>query len=221
MLFVRSLILKRLMTILKEQGLDSKTLSLIKETLTNTKSKVKFMGEISEPFEIKTGVRQGDGLSPLLFNCVLKKVIQEWRKRKNELNVDQPISLGRTDIKIDCLAFADDLAILARDIPTAQKQIEILKEIAEKVGLQVSFEKTEYMTCLKTAPKYMNTKYGKIKRVSQFKYLGEIIQDTGLEKEANQVRGQKMGTAFRLTQNIYNKKSISQIHKTQTLQYGS
>ena len=130
--------------IFKEQGLDPKTLALIKETLTNTKSKVKFMGEPSEPFEIKTGVRQGDGLSPLLFNCVLEKVIQEWRKQKIEHNVDQPIKLGRTNIKVDCLAFADDLAILARDTSTAQKQIEILTETAEKVGLQISFEKTEY-----------------------------------------------------------------------------
>lgn len=198
-----------LFQILKEQGLDLKTLALIKETLTNTKSKVKFMGELSEPFEIKTGVRQGDGLSPLLFNCVLEKVIQEWRMQKVEQKVDQPIKLGRTNVKVDCLAFADDLAILTRDTATAQKQIEILKEIAEKVGLQISFEKTEYMANLKHAPKFLNTKYGKIKRVHQFKYLGEIIQESGLEKIANEARCQKMTTAFRLTQNIYNKKSIS------------
>lgn len=202
-----------LFQILKEQGLDLKTLAIIKETLTDTKSKVKFMGHISEPFEIKTGVRQGDGLSPLLFNCVLEKVIQEWRKQKIENNVDQPIKLGRTNIKVDCLAFADDLAILTRDIDTAQKQIEILKEIADKVGLQISFEKTEFMTCLKTAPKFLNTKYGKIRRVSQFKYLGEIIQESGLEKDANEARCQKMATAFRLTQNIYNKKSLSKYTK--------
>ena len=202
-----------LFQILKEQGLDLKTLALIRETLTDTKSKVKFMGEISQPFQIKTGVRQGDGLSPLLFNCVLEKVIKEWRKQKIENKLDQPIKLGRTNIKVDCLAFADDLAILARDVDTAQKQIEILKETAEKVGLQISFEKTEYMTCLKTAPKYMNTKYGRIKRVSQFKYLGEIIQESGLEKAANEARCQKMATAFRLTQDIYNKKSLSKYTK--------
>ena len=62
-------------------------------------------------------------------------------KQKSELNINQPIKLGRTNIEIDCLAFADDLAILTRDICTAQKQIEILKEVAEKVGLQKSFVK--------------------------------------------------------------------------------
>lgn len=171
------------------------------------------MGEISEPFAIKTGVRQGDGLSPLLFNCVLEKVITEWREQKLSQNIDQPIKLGRSDIKVDCLAFADDLAILTRDVTTAQKQIEILKEVAEKVGLQISFEKTEYMTCNKQAPKFLNTKYGEIRRVSQFKYLGEIIQENGLEKAANKLRCQKIATAFRLTQNIYNKKSLSKFSK--------
>ena len=69
------------------------------------------------------------------------------------------------------------------------------------------------MTCHKSAPKFMNTKYGKIKRVSHFKYLGEIIQESGLEKVANEARCQKMTTAFRLTQNIYNKKSLSKYTK--------
>lgn len=198
-----------LFQILEEQGLDRKTLAIIKETLTNTKSKVKFMGEVSEPFEIKTGVRQGDGLSPLLFNCVLEKVIREWRRQKQTLKIDQPIKLGRTNIKIDCLAFADDLAILTHDIAAAQKQIELLKEIAEKVGLQISFEKTKYMTCDKSGTPFLKTKYGKIQRVSHFKYLGETIMENGLEKIANKIRCQKMEIALRLTQNIYNKKSLS------------
>lgn len=63
--------------ILRENNLDPKTRRLIEQTLTDTTSKVKFMGEISEPFLIKTGVCRGDGFSPLLFNLVLDKVIRE------------------------------------------------------------------------------------------------------------------------------------------------
>lgn len=70
-----------LFRILEEKGLDTKTRDIIKQTLKGTKAKVKFMGEISEPFDIKTGVRQGDGLSPLLFNIVLDRVMEEWENR--------------------------------------------------------------------------------------------------------------------------------------------
>lgn len=34
---------------------------LIRDILTGTKYKVKFIGKTLEPFEIKTGVRHGDG----------------------------------------------------------------------------------------------------------------------------------------------------------------
>lgn len=37
--------------------------------------KVNFVGESSELFEILTGETQGDGLSPLMFNCILETVI--------------------------------------------------------------------------------------------------------------------------------------------------
>jgi hypothetical protein len=65
------------------------------------------------------------------------------------------------------------------------------------------------MTSAKQAPRSMNTKYGIIKRVAKFKYLGEIIQPNALDKEGNRARCRKMETAFQLTKNMYNKKSIS------------
>ena len=42
----------------------------------------------------------------------------------------------------------------------------------------------------------MDTKYGKIKRVSQFKYLGEIIQENGIETKTNKSRCQKNGNSI-------------------------
>lgn len=40
-------------------------------------SKIKVIGELSESFLIKTKVKQGDGLSPLLFNFRIEKVARE------------------------------------------------------------------------------------------------------------------------------------------------
>lgn len=200
-----------LFNILEEYNLDPKTRRLIQQTLTDTTSKAKFIGEISKPFLIKTGVRQGDGLSPLLFNIVLDKVIKEWQKELEKQNIWKPVMLGkqRDNINVTCLAFADDLAILSEDEKTAIRQIEVLKECAGKVGLQISFVKTEFMATKHTKTQNLITKYGTINRVNHFKYLGEIIEPTGTERLAQKAREVKMRKAYGKISNIYNKKCIN------------
>lgn len=200
-----------LLQILQEFGLDNKTRAIIQQTLSNTTSKVKFRGEISHAFEIKTGVRQGDGLSPLLFNCVLEKVIREWRKELSSEGVQSGVRLGckSKNLSVDCLAFADDLAIFADSLDTAVKQINQLQSQAEKAGLQISFEKTEFITNIKPAPRQLEVNQGIIKRVDKFKYLGEWIEPNMSEKAAFASRMNKMEMAYHLTRNVYNKKSVS------------
>ena len=65
------------------------------------------------------------------------------------------------------------------------------------------------MTNRKDVPRQITTNYGKIRKVSKFKYLGELIQPNALDKEAVLARAREMELAFQLTKNIYNKKSIS------------
>lgn len=192
--------------ILEEFGLDGKTLNIIKETLTNTPSKVRFMGELSEPFEIRTGVRQGDGLSPLLFNCALEKVVREW-----DAKTRGGIRLGTKNkgITIKCLAFADDLALLAETWGEAKEQIAELQEQAGKIGLKISFDKTKIMTNIVDSPTRFKVGTQKIEVVRSFKYLGEWIEWNNLEGKAMEARRTKMELAFQKTKNTYNKKTLS------------
>lgn len=202
--------------VIREFGIKSKLANLIRETLTDTKSKVKFRGEISTAFKIKTGVRQGDGLSPLLFNCVLEKIVREWKQKLKEQELS-PIRLGtkKKGIEIHCLAFADDFAILSENLTNAGIQINLLEEVANKAGLRISVEKTKFMTNIKNAPESLATDIGQIKRVNKFKYLGEIIQENGLEKLAVEERVHKMERAYGITRNIYNKRCLSKNLKIQ------
>ena len=59
----------------------------------------------------------------------------------------------------------------------------------------------------------MNTKYGKINRVTHFKYLGEVLEPTGKEKIAQNTRLLKMKRALYKTQGIYNKKWLTTFTK--------
>ena len=195
-----------MMKILRNFGLHPKLIKMIELTLTNTTSKVKFRGELSEPFPIKTGLRQGDGLSPLLFNCALEYVMREWYK-ENPKNIR--IGTKKESINLNCLGFADDLALLANNIQEAKNQIISLQNIAKKIGLQISFEKTEIMVTNPLVLNYIMINNRKMKIVKQFKYLGEVITYNLDEKRAWQERTNKMIKAQKLTWGTYNKKCLS------------
>lgn len=191
---------------LEEFRIDRKTLTIVKDTLSGTISKVKFMGEASDPFEIDTGVRQGDGLSPLLFNIVLEKIIREWERQVKGIQIGKQ---KNNRVVVKCLAFADDIAILTNNREEARVALEKLHVTAAKAGLQISYEKTQFMDTKSADRLQLETLYGKISQVSHFKYLGETIQPTGLNTISNKERILKMQKAYNLTWNHYNKKSIS------------
>ena len=54
-------------------------LNTIKCIYRNRKVRIKFNDGISEPIYTNKGVRQGCGLSPLLFNIYINKIIQEFK----------------------------------------------------------------------------------------------------------------------------------------------
>ena len=54
--------------IMDENGLPGKLTTLIKATMGGVRCCVKISGGLSGPFETRRGLRQGDGLSCLLFN---------------------------------------------------------------------------------------------------------------------------------------------------------
>ena len=54
-------------------------LNKIKYNYRNTKVRIKFNDGISAPIHINKGVRRGCGLSTVLFNIYINKIIQEFK----------------------------------------------------------------------------------------------------------------------------------------------
>ena len=61
---------------MKEFKIPTKLINVCKTCVQETRSTVRIEGTLSYFFENKTGLKQGDTLSPILFNLALQKVIQ-------------------------------------------------------------------------------------------------------------------------------------------------
>ena len=103
--------------ILIEFGIPRKLVSLIKMSLTKTYSRVQVGEYISDRFPIRNGFKQGDALSPLLFNFAL-----EYAIRRVQVNQDS-LKLNGTH---QHLAFADDANILGGSIHSLKENAEAL-----------------------------------------------------------------------------------------------
>jgi hypothetical protein len=72
-----------LYTILFEFGISVKLERLIKLSLSETHGRVPVGKHLSDTFPIKNGLKQGDVLSPLLFNFALEYAIRNFRQTRS------------------------------------------------------------------------------------------------------------------------------------------
>jgi hypothetical protein len=74
-------------------------------TVRNVRCKVKTPSGITDPFDTKKGLRQGEALFYMLFNIALEKAVRE-------ANLDIRGTILHKCVQI--LAYADDVIIVAR-----------------------------------------------------------------------------------------------------------
>jgi hypothetical protein len=98
-----NIIRNKLWNNLTKLGIPTKIVKLIKLCNNNTNCVVRMQGELSEPFEVMKGLRQGDALSPVLFNLALESVIRRTSQRQ----------LMEVNGNYTLLAYVDDIIILS------------------------------------------------------------------------------------------------------------
>jgi hypothetical protein len=104
--------------------------------LNETYSKVHIGKHLFDSFPIQNYQKQGDALSPLLFNFALEYAIRKVQKNRMGLKLNGIHHL---------LAYADDVNILGDNIATINKTTENLIDSSEEVGLEINVEKTNYV----------------------------------------------------------------------------
>ena len=95
----------------------------------------------SRNFFIKRGVKQGDPISPILFNASLEKIMRplksKWQNKKWGLKI------GSEHDNLTNLRFADDLLLIGRSRRQVANMLSDLDMEAGKVGLAIHPAKTK------------------------------------------------------------------------------
>ena len=119
-----------------ENGFPGKLTRLIKTMMDGVRCCVKILGGLSSPFETRRGLRQGDGLSCLLFNIALEGVM-----RRAGFNMRGTIFTRSGQF----VCYADDVDIIGRNKETVADMYTRLKREAARIGLKINVSKTKYM----------------------------------------------------------------------------
>lgn len=64
------------MSIIKNHNI----IKVIENICNANKIQIRIHGELTEPIPVENGIRQGDSLSPLLFNIIMDEIIKKGAK---------------------------------------------------------------------------------------------------------------------------------------------
>jgi hypothetical protein len=148
--------------------------------------------------------KQGDTLSPLLFNFALEFVI--WKVQETQVG----LKLNGTH---QLLAYADDVNLLGDNIDAIEKSTETLIDASKEVSLKIDVEKTKYVLPSRhqnaSQIQYIKIANRSFENVSQFKYFRTTVTNQNLIQEEIKRRFNYGNACYHSVQSLLSSRLLS------------
>ena len=187
-------------------GIGGKFYRIIKSMYQGDCCQVKLPDGITPPFKPDIGIKQGDGLSPLLF-CIFLDDIVDYI----DTTTDAPQLANQN---VNCLMYADDLVLLSKTETGMQTMLEKLNRYCETWHLEINKKKTKIMIFNKSSNKSKQDNYNfclgnhKLNLCCEYTYLGIKFTRLGNLKEAAIQLKEKAQKAWFAVRSILNSNKI-------------
>ena len=232
-----------LFQLLKKIGCPPRLHSIIVSFHEDMQGVVCFDGGTSEPFTIKSGVKQGCVLAPTLFSIFFSLLLNHAFKHSTEgvylhtRSDGKLFNLARLKAKtkvrtvlIRELLFADDAALVTHKEEELQQLINQLSHACNEFGLSISINKTQVMGQGVLSPPSITIGNQVLGVADHFTYLGSTISSNlSLDNEIDKRIAKAASVMARLTKRVWSNNQLTSNTKFQvyqacvlsTLLYGS
>ena len=182
--------------------MPDKIVTVIRVLYEGFSTQVIHNGQKTQPLNMRTGVRQGCLLSPLLFLVALDWVTRTAFDRKRGIQWTLRTSL-------EDLYFADDLALLSHRIQDLRDKTGVLEVQSAKVGLKINATKTKLMPIGTKRGDGVSVAGERFEEVDEFTYLGSIVSKKRGTDEDIQARIGKVRQAFAMLRPIWRSTALT------------
>jgi len=150
-----------------DQGIDDTYVNIIKDIYSKGTAIIQLHTE-SNKINIQRGVRQGDTMSPKLFNAALEAIIRklDWEEKGININGE----------RLSHLRFADDIVIFSENPDDLESMLQDLNSGSNQVGLKINMKKTKTMFNKFISKKQIHIQHTAIEEVEDYIYLGQLIK---------------------------------------------
>ena len=159
---------------LLKAGITGKVYSIIKNIYQLCQCCVDINGHITQRFFSNIGVRQGDTLSPTLFNIFINDIVHEI----NSLGLGILLDNGE---RVSILLYADDIALLAESERNLQKMLDVIFHWGQNWEIKFNCNKSQVMHFRKYSVSCSNFVFklgdNNLQTINEYKYLGLVFNE--------------------------------------------